>query len=149
MKRVLVLNGPNLNLLGMREKNVYGTQNYDALCEHIAKHAEGLGLSVSFFQSNSEGVLIDKLHACIEQADAVILNAGAYTHTSYALRDAIASIDIPVIEVHISNIDAREEFRKNSVIAPVCRGQISGFGLTSYLLALNAIIIEERPDYNK
>ncbi|MDD3692621.1 MAG: type II 3-dehydroquinate dehydratase [Oscillospiraceae bacterium] len=139
MKKILVLNGPNLNLLGVREQKVYGTQTYEELCEIILSHAKRLGLSVEFFQSNSEGALIDRLHACIGQIDAVVLNAAAYTHTSYALRDAIASINMPVIEVHMSNIHAREEFRHNSVIAPVCRGQISGFGAMSYLLALHAL----------
>lgn len=139
MKNVLILNGPNLNLLGTREKNVYGTQSYDSLCEYISSHAKKIGISVSFFQSNSEGELVDSLHSCIGKTDAVVFNAGAYTHTSYALRDAIASIGIPVIEVHISNIYAREDFRHNSVIAPVCHGQISGFGFASYLLALKAI----------
>ena len=138
MKKILVLNGPNLNLLGMREPGVYGTDSYDAVCARIAERAKTLGLQVSFDQSNSEGGLIDRLHACIGTADGVILNAGAYTHTSYAIRDAIAAIRLPVIEVHLSNIHAREEFRHTSVIAPVCRGQIAGFGALSYLLALQA-----------
>lgn len=138
MKKILVLNGPNLNLLGMREPGVYGTDSYDAVCARIAERAKALGLQVSFDQSNSEGGLIDRLHACIGTADGVILNAGAYTHTSYAIRDAIAAIRLPVIEVHLSNIHAREEFRHTSVIAPVCRGQIAGFGALSYLLALQA-----------
>ena len=138
MKKILVLNGPNLNLLGMREPGVYGSDSYDAVCERIASHAKALDMSVGFDQSNSEGTLIDRLHACIGKYDGVVLNAGAYTHTSYAIRDAIAAIRLPVIEVHLSNIHAREEFRHTSVIAPVCRGQIAGFGPVSYLLALDA-----------
>lgn len=137
-KKILVLNGPNLNLLGMREPGIYGSDSYGAVCARIAERAEKIGLEVSFDQSNSEGGLIDILHACIGKADGVILNAGAYTHYSYAIRDAIAAIRLPVIEVHLSNIHAREEFRHTSVLAPVCRGQISGFGPVSYLLALEA-----------
>lgn len=138
MKKILVLNGPNLNLLGMREPGIYGSDSYESVCARIAERAEKLELEVSFGQSNSEGGLIDKLHACIGTMDGVILNAGAYTHYSYAIRDAIAAIKLPVIEVHLSNIHAREEFRHTSVIAPVCRGQIAGFGPVSYLLALEA-----------
>ena len=136
--KILVLNGPNLNLLGMREPGVYGSDSYDAVCERIAEHARLLHIDVDFDQSNSEGGLIDRLHACMGVYDGVVLNAGAYTHYSYAIRDAIAAIRLPVIEVHLSNIHAREEFRHTSVIAPVCRGQIAGFGSVSYLLALDA-----------
>ena len=138
MKKVLVLNGPNLNLLGMREPGVYGSDSYDTVCARIAERGDKLGLTVDIDQSNSEGGLIDRLHACIGTYDGVVLNAGAYTHTSYAIRDAIAAIKLPVIEVHLSNIHAREEFRHTSVIAAVCRGQIAGFGAVSYLLALEA-----------
>lgn len=140
MKKIVVINGPNLNLLGSREPEIYGSESYDRLCGRIKSRAQELGVEVEFFQSNSEDGLIDRLHQCIGGADGVILNAGAYTHTSYALRDAVASIGIPVVEVHISNIYAREEFRHKSVIAPVCRGQISGFGAASYLLALEALV---------
>ena len=125
MKKVLILNGPNLNLLGKREPGVYGRDSYEAVCGRIAARARELGMEPSFFQSNS-----------------VVLNAGAYTHYSYAIRDAIAAIRLPVIEVHLSNIHAREEFRHTSVLAPVCRGQISGFGPVSYLLALQALAEE-------
>ncbi len=138
IQKLLVLNGPNLNLLGVREPGVYGSDSYEAVCKRIAGRAEKLQIEVGFAQSNSEGGLIDRLHACMGVYDGVILNAGAYTHYSYAIRDAIAAIRLPVIEVHLSNIHAREEFRHTSVIAPVCRGQIAGFGPASYLLALQA-----------
>ena len=138
-KKILVLNGPNLNLLGMREPGVYGTDSYEEICRRIVERAMALGMRADCDQSNSEGGLIDRLHAAMGVYDGVILNAGAYTHYSYALRDAIAAIRLPVIEVHLSNIHAREEFRHTSVIAPVCRGQIAGFGPDSYLLALQAM----------
>ena len=139
MKNILVLNGPNLNLLGVREPQIYGNDGYQALCDKIAALAEQLQVKVTFAQSNCEGTLIDLLHQARTEQDGVILNAGAYTHYSYALRDAIAAIGLPVIEVHLSNIHAREEFRHQSVIAPVCRGQICGLGAQSYLLALRAL----------
>ncbi len=138
-KKILVLNGPNLNLLGVREPGVYGSDSYEAVCARIRERADVLGMQADCGQSNSEGELIDRLHAAMGTYDGVILNAGAYTHYSYAIRDAIAAIRLPVIEVHLSNIHAREEFRHTSVIAPVCRGQIAGFGPTSYILALYAM----------
>ncbi len=137
--KILVMNGPNLNLLGEREPNIYGGDTLQSINREIAAAAEKLGHEVSFFQSNSEGALIDELHASRLTFDGVILNAGAYTHYSYAIRDAIAAIKIPVIEVHLSNVNNRDEFRKTSVIAPVCKGSIAGFGKFSYLLALSAL----------
>ncbi|MBQ5311742.1 MAG: type II 3-dehydroquinate dehydratase [Oscillospiraceae bacterium] len=138
--KVLVINGPNLNLLGEREPGTYGTDTYASVCSEIKAKADELGFEkCGFFQSNSEGALIDSLHDARLEYDAVILNAGAYTHYSYAIRDAIAAIKIPVIEVHISNVHTREEFRHNSVISPVCRGVIAGFGKKSYILALYAL----------
>lgn len=137
--KILVLNGPNLDLLGEREPSVYGDNSLEAINAVLAEKAEKMGHNVEFFQSNSEGALIDRLHAARVDFAGVILNAGAYTHYSYAIRDAIAAIKIPVIEVHLSNVNSREEFRKTSVIAPVCSGSISGFGAYSYTLALNAL----------
>jgi len=135
--RVLVLNGPNLNLLGQREPSVYGNTGLDVLVNMLKKYGEELGILVDHVQTNSEGELIDKLHGAIGQYEGIILNPGAYTHYSYAILDAVASIDVPVLEVHISNIYAREEFRSRSVIAPVCVGQVSGLGIYGYQLALD------------
>ncbi len=140
MKKILVINGPNLNLLGEREPGIYGNDTYEALCDLIMDKAESLGVKCEVFQSNHEGAIIDKLHMARKNFDGVVLNAGAYTHYSYAIRDAIAAIQIPVVEVHISNVFARDEFRKTSVIGPVCRGSISGFGFGSYLMAMEALV---------
>lgn len=137
--KILVINGPNLNLLGEREPGIYGDQSYSALSEMVMDKADKLGVKCEIFQSNHEGAIIDKLHSARKDFDGVVLNAGAYTHYSYAIRDAIAAIKIPVIEVHISNVFARDEFRKNSVIAPVCKGSISGFGFAGYLMAMDAL----------
>ena len=137
--RVLVIHGPNLNLLGQREPAVYGTATLAEADRRIQTLARDLGASVDTMQSNHEGVIIDRLHAARGRYDAVVLNAGALTHYSYALRDAIASISLPVVEVHLSNIHAREAFRI-SVIAPVVKGQIGGFGVHSYLLGLRAAL---------
>ena len=137
--RVLVINGPNLNLLGVREPGVYGSDSLESIEKELKQAAEELNITLGCYQSNHEGDIVDTLHRSMKEADGVILNAGALTHYSYALRDAIAAIKIPVIEVHMSNIHAREEFRHTSVIAPVCVGSIAGFGKNSYLLALQAI----------
>ncbi len=139
IKRILVIHGPNLNLLGEREPDVYGDNNIDTLNAEIIRRAEKSGIQCDVFQSNHEGEIIDKLHEARKIYDGVIINAGAYTHYSYAIRDAISAIKIPCIEVHISNVDARDSFRANSVIAPVCVGSISGFGFGSYYLALQAL----------
>lgn len=139
MKKILVLLGPNLNMVGVREKGIYGTENASSIEEQIISYASESGYSADVFQSNHEGDLIDKIHSAREAYDGVVINAGALTHYSYALRDAIASIKIPFVEVHMSNIHAREEFRHTSVIAPVCVGQIAGFGKSSYFLAIQAL----------
>ena len=138
-KRVLLLLGPNLNMVGIREKGVYGDESAESIEEQIRAKAESMGYVCDIFQSNWEGALIDKIHEARERYDGVVLNAGALTHYSYSLRDAIASVKIPFVETHMSNIHAREEFRHTSVIAPVCAGQISGFGKVSYFLALEAL----------
>ena len=136
--KFLVINGVNLNLTGLREQAVYGKATLSEMNEQIADFAKSLGDSVDFYQSNIEGELVNKLHeAFLNKAyDGILLNAGAYTHYSYALRDAIAGIDIPVVEVHMSNVHAREEFRKISVLSEVCKGVVCGFGVGSYLAAL-------------
>lgn len=142
--KVLVLHGPNLNLLGQREPEIYGKETLDQINEEIEALASQLGLEVGFFQSNHEGQLIDHIHQALGVYKWIILNPGALTHYSYALQDAISGVGIPTIEVHLSNIHKREEFRARSVLAPVCQGQISGFGATSYLLALYAIFEKSR-----
>ena len=139
MTSILILNGPNLNLLGTRQPEVYGKTtlaDVEALCREKAKT---LGFDVAFEQSNHEGALIDLIHAAKGKHAGIVLNAGAYTHTSIALMDAIASVELPVVEVHLSNIHAREEFRHRSYIAPVALGQICGFGAQGYLMALDAL----------
>lgn len=139
MWNVLLLNGPNLNLLGEREPNIYGSETLEIIVQRACEYAQSLGIELRHVQSNHEGALIDALHEAREWADGVIVNAGAYTHTSIALRDAISAVQLPVIEVHLSNIYAREPFRHISLIAPVCIGSISGFGVESYLLAIHAM----------
>lgn len=138
-KTVFVLNGPNLNMLGKREPGIYGGKTLKDIEQDCRAAGDTLGLSVDFRQSNHEGSLVDWLHEADERALGVAFNAGAYTHTSIALQDAIRAISIPVIEVHISNVHAREEFRHHSMIAPACKGVICGFGPTSYILALHAL----------
>ncbi len=139
MIKILVLNGPNLNLLGIREPSVYGAETLDDINEYIDKYAAEQGVECYFFQSNSEGELIDAIQSVYYDFDGCILNAGAYTHYSYAIRDAITSIGKPVIEVHMSDIYKREEFRHVSVIKDVCRESVLGHGKDSYIMAVDAI----------
>ncbi|MCB6367069.1 type II 3-dehydroquinate dehydratase [Intestinibacillus massiliensis] len=139
MKHVLLIHGPNLNLTGVREPGIYGRNTLAAINAEVVQKCEKLGMKCSVFQSNSEGALIDRIHAAMDECDAIIMNAGAYTHYSYAIRDAIAAVRLPCVEVHMSNVHAREEFRHQSVIAPVCAGVIAGFGKDSYLLAVDAV----------
>ena len=138
--KVLFLNGPNLNLLGTREPEIYGRLTLADIEKAVRERAAQLSVAVDFRQSNVEGELVNWIQAARNEFDAIVINAAAYTHTSVALRDALAAVGLPAIEIHLSNIHAREEFRHTSLIAPVCRGQICGFGLLSYLLGLEAAI---------
>lgn len=138
MKKIQIINGPNLNLLGRREPGIYGSRSFeDYLTELRAKYPN---VQLDYYQSNHEGDLIDCIHRCGFEADGIVLNAGAYTHTSVALRDALSAVPAPAVEVHISNVHQREEFRHRSLISAVCRGVICGFGLDSYRLAVEALL---------
>ena len=141
MKKLLVINGPNINFVGIREKGIYGSENYETLVSMIENKAKELGVEVEVFQNNSEGAVIDRIQqAYFENVDGIVINPGAFTHYSYAVRDALASVEaIPKIEVHISNVHRREEFRHVSVTAPVCTGQVVGLGLKGYLYAMEAL----------
>lgn len=139
MKKYLVINGVNLNMLGKREPEIYGSDTLSDLEKQITKKAEKLGVSVDFFQSNFEGEIVERIHGAMGGYDGIIINPGAFTHYSYAIRDAFGSVKLPVIEVHISNIHKREEFRHTSVIVPECLGQICGLGFKGYELALEAL----------
>ena len=146
--KILVIHGPNLNLLGTREPEIYGKETLEEIDARIKKHAEKSGVSVTCFQSNHEGAIIDKIQELGRKGsknahDALIINPGAFTHYSLAIRDAIQAVEIEAIEVHLSNIHGRENFRRRSVVAPACRGQISGFGSRSYLMALDAIVADK------
>src|SRR4030042_3904102 len=137
--KILIINGPNLNLIGMREPHLYGVKTMDDIVNELKKYAVELNVELKIFQSNSEGEIIDCIHENRE-AKGIIINPGAYTHTSIAIRDALTAVSARAVEVHLSNIHAREEFRKESIIAPVCIGQISGFGANSYILGLTALV---------
>lgn len=137
MMKLMMINGPNLNLLGHRDKSMYGPMSLDELSLGLTEYAKGLGISLDSYQSNSEGEIIDKIHASIGKYDGIIINAGALTHYSYALHDALEEFRLPVIEVHITNIHKREDFRHKSVIAAACKGQIVGLGLEGYYLAVD------------
>lgn len=143
MKRFLILNGPNINLTGLREKGVYGTRTFQDLMDMIAAEAEKLGVEIRCVQSNHEGGLIDAIQAAwMDGFNGIVFNPGGYTHTSVALHDAVASVPIPTVEVHMSNVHAREAYRHVSMTASACRGQIVGFGFTGYLMALRALAEE-------
>ncbi|MFN3360597.1 MAG: type II 3-dehydroquinate dehydratase [Pseudanabaenaceae cyanobacterium] len=138
--QILVLHGPNLNLLGQRETSIYGTLTLAEIDRLLQEDGKNLGVAVTCRQSNHEGELIDHIHSSVGKYAGIVINAGAYTHTSIALRDAIAGVNLPTVEVHLSNIHKREEFRHHSCIAPVCIGQICGFGADSYRLGLQALV---------
>lgn len=140
MLKVLIIHGPNLNLLGRRETDIYGTTDLQTINGKILKKAKSLKINVEFYQSNHEGDIVDMIGQADKKFDAVVINPAAYTHTSVAIRDAIGTLDIPVIEVHLTNIYAREEFRQKSLISPVAKGVISGFGVDSYLMGLEAVV---------
>ena len=137
--KILIINGPNLNMLGIREPEKYGNETLENINTKIVKYCSANNIEVDFYQSNIEGEIINKIHSARGKFDGIVLNAGAYTHYSYAIRDAIPIAQMPVVEVHLTNVHAREEFRHTSVIAPVCKGQICGFGSDSYLLAVKAL----------
>lgn len=143
MKKIMVINGANLNMLGVREPQIYGNRGLSYLYDMIERKAEEIGCEVEFFQSNIEGEIINAIHRCHGEFDGIIINPAAHTHYSYAIRDALASIDVPAIEVHISNIHKREEFRHTSVTAPECVGQIAGLGMNGYLYALEELANEQ------
>lgn len=140
MFSILVLHGPNLNLLGKREPGIYGSVSLEDINRLLEEEARTLHVAVSSLQSNHEGVLVDAIHAALGEHQGILINAGAYTHTSVAIRDAIAGVNLPTVEVHLSNIYRREDFRHHSYIAPISIGQISGFGADSYILGLHALI---------
>lgn len=140
MNKYLIINGPNLNMLGIREPDIYGRESYDDLLAKIRQEADRLGVEVECFQSNSEGGIIDKIQSAYGKIDGIVINPGAYTHYSYAIHDAVKAVGIPTIEVHISDIHTREEFRRTSVIAPACKKQISGLGFDGYIVALEDLV---------
>ena len=136
MKKVCIINGPNLNLLGKREKEIYGDKSFEEIFNQLQEFAQSKSMDLSYFQSNHEGEIINKIHECMGDMDYIVINPGAFTHYSYSIFDAVLAVKVPTIEVHISNIFSREEWRKKSVISPACIGIISGLGLDVYRLAL-------------
>lgn len=137
--KILVINGVNMNMLGIREPEKYGTMTLKDLEKELYAYSFELGVDIETFQSNHEGEIVEKIHSAYKHADGIVINPGAYTHSSIAIRDALASVSVPAVEVHMTNIHAREDFRHNSVIAPVCTAQISGFGADGYKLALKGL----------
>lgn len=140
MKKILVINGPNINMLGKREPGIYGSETMESINERLSLEAKALNCDIDFYQSNVEGELVTKIQQTLGVYDGIIINPAAYTHTSIAIRDALAAVDVPAIEVHISNIHKREEFRHTSLTAPVCLGQICGLGADGYVLALYKLV---------
>ena len=138
--KLLLINGPNLNLLGQREPEIYGTTSLELLEKNLKENAKSDGIQLDCFQSNSEGAMVDRIHQALNHADGILINAGAYTHTSIAIRDALLSVDIPYVELHLSNTYARESFRQNSYISDKAVGLVSGFGLMSYQLAMQGLV---------
>lgn len=138
MRNIVVINGPNINMLGVREKKLYGRVDYGSLCKALEAEAKRLKVGLEIFQSNGEGPLVDKIQSLLGKADAVVINPGAYTHTSIAIRDALSAVKIPFIEVHVSNIFAREKFRSHSYLSDLAAGVVAGFGTDGYLIALRA-----------
>lgn len=142
--KIMVINGPNLNMVGVREKGVYGTKSFEDICEYIKEEGKKRGHEITLFQSNCEGEIINELQrAYFENYDGIIINPGAYTHYSYAIHDAIKGTNIDTVEVHLSNVHAREDFRKKSVTAPACMGQMCGFGEIGYILAMKALELKK------
>ncbi|MFF2887718.1 type II 3-dehydroquinate dehydratase [Paenibacillus sp. NPDC057967] len=146
MLRIAVLNGPNLNMLGIREPGVYGNESLSAIEAQVKSKGDELGVQVSCFQTNHEGDMIDRIHSAYGKEDGIIINPGAWTHYSYAIRDALSAISVPIVEVHLSNIHKREAFRHVSVVAPIALGQIAGFGASGYLMALDALVRKLRSE---
>ncbi len=144
INKILVIHGPNLNLLGRREPEIYGSLTLDEINKRLEEYGHRNNITIDAVQSNSEGTIIDTIHKAIDQYDALIINPGAYTHYSLAIYDAIMAVGLPTIEVHLSNIYAREEFRRHSVIAPACKGQITGLGWRGYLYAVQALLDSEQ-----
>ncbi|ABK81718.1 type II 3-dehydroquinate dehydratase [Campylobacter fetus] len=138
--KIMVIQGPNINMLGKRETNIYGSMSMENIHEQMKTVADQAGVEIEFFQSNFEGEIVDKIQECLGEFDGIIINPAAYTHSSIAIRDAISAVKLPVIEVHISNVYQREEFRQKSLIAPVCAGQIIGFGPVGYHLAMMGML---------